>query len=441
MVGSLFLTIAMAWLTSCNGVQSPIPVGEVVYMVGDDAVTPDLDVDVCGPDDEMCSGEIIETPAKPARFVAVEFRVLHTATSLVGDVEKDVFLNSDQAQMLIGTLCEDPHTQLISHSRLLLCSGQEGQITILPANASAFGCGCTNEMAPQVSGLKELSLRTTPCVRADGCFVHLDLQGSATFGPCSSCDCADQTWKSQIQTVVPDGSTFVFQKVSCPKQPCTEVRLLAGLPIIGELFQVNGAKPENVVMMATVHVVDQAGQPIAQTSCTRDCQSCKPPAVCPNPLSVATVESNLEHLQRARELYELARLYERLNQGEVANKILVNVQEVCPHSQIALMAQSEILREAQRQWESIWFTDQPSLLGLRQAGEESEAPLKLLIPDEPPGNGGFRLNGEEADAPVKLSKLDQVLCGYRQACSEGNVDRARKLAIEALAIDPTCFAK
>ncbi len=106
---------------------------------------------------------------------------------------------------------------------------------------------------------------------------------------------------------------------------------------------------------------------------------------------------------------------------------------MCPGSRIAseadhcsngelrmkeLMAQSENLRRIQIEWESTWSPDMP----------------RHLTPERV--NGGI----EESDAPARCSKLDQVLCSYRKACSEGNKDRARQLAIEALALDPTAFA-
>jgi hypothetical protein len=436
MVGSLFLTIAMAWLTGCDDLQSPNPAVEAVYMVGDDAGVPKTDVNTCGEDDEMCSGAIIDAPAKPARFVAIEFCVLHTPSKLAGVVGNEMFLNSEQVQAFMTTLNQDPHAQLFACPKMILCSGQEGMISIgscVPKGvpcAVALPLGSNITFSPffpedefeikppakQAGLLDGLTLKAMPRVSANGRYIELTFEGTTCFCPCGECCGANQVITARLHGTCADGKTIVLQTSSSPAQPCSEVPVLAGLPIIGELFQVTGAKPENVVMMATVHIVDQAGHPVAQTSCTRDCETCLPPVICPNPLSVATVESNLEHLQRAKELYELAHLYERLNQFDVANKICLNIQEICPHSRIALKTQSELLREAQKQWERVWFTDQPSQVDLRQGGEESEA-------------------------PVKLSKLDQVLCGYRQACSEGKVDRARQLAIEALAIDPTCFAK
>lgn len=39
------------------------------------------------------------------------------------------------------------------------------------------------------------------------------------------------------------------------------------------------------------------------------------------------------------------------------------------------------------------------------------------------------------------SKLGQLLRQYQECCAQGKVDEARRLAIECLAIDPTCFSK
>ena len=38
-------------------------------------------------------------------------------------------------------------------------------------------------------------------------------------------------------------------------------------------------------------------------------------------------------------------------------------------------------------------------------------------------------------------RLAKLLGEYTQACKQGKVEDARRLAIECLAIDPTCFAK
>ena len=38
-------------------------------------------------------------------------------------------------------------------------------------------------------------------------------------------------------------------------------------------------------------------------------------------------------------------------------------------------------------------------------------------------------------------KLVKLLSEYGRACRDGNADEARRLAMECLVIDPTCFAK
>ncbi|HEV8061781.1 MAG TPA: hypothetical protein VGP68_18025 [Gemmataceae bacterium] len=470
MVGSLFLTMALAWLTSCDGTKSPEPAAEAVYMVGNDTVPTNPAVDVCEPDDEMCGGEPTQAPAKPKRFVTVEFRVLHTPSKLVGNIGNDIFLDSNQVQTFLRTVHNDPHAEILASPRMILCSGQEGTISI--GSCAPKGAACETPLPigqkvanwpgipngeefgvePRVKktgSLDGLTLKAMPRVSADGRYVEVILEGTTSFCPSGQCAGANQVSTARLHGCCPDGNTIFLRNGCCPPQPCTGVPVLTGLPIIGELFRVNGEEPENVVMMATVHVVDQAGQPVAQTSCTRDCHSC----TCPNSQLPATVESNLEHLQRAKELYDLALLYERLNQVDVANKILCNILELCPHSRIALQAQSEYLRR-----QSIWFTDEPIPLGVPIISAVSGACNLPTCPES--GGHGAKVTarpalqtatatgrtqktngGEESEAGAHSSKLDRILTGYRQACDEGNVDRARQLAIEALAIDPTCFAK
>ena len=46
-----------------------------------------------------------------------------------------------------------------------------------------------------------------------------------------------------------------------------------------------------------------------------------------------------------------------------------------------------------------------------------------------------------ADCCPADGKLGKLLAEYKQACGQGKVEDARRLAIECLAIDPTCFGK
>ncbi len=614
--------------------KRPEPAAEAVYMVGDDVVPSNPGAVVCEPDDEMCSGEVINAPAKPKRFVTVEFRVLHMPSKLVGNIGNDIFLDSDQVQTLFRTVQNDPHAEILASPRMILCSGQEGTISI--GSCAPKGACCETplpigqkvanwlgvpdgeefgvEPRPKKAGsLDGLTLKAMPRISADGRFVEVVLEGTTSFCPSGQCTGANQVNTARLHGCCPDGNTIVLRNGCCPSQPCTGVPVLSGLPMIGELFRVNGEQPENVVMMATVHVVDQAGRPVAQTSCTRDCQSCQSPEFCPNPQAPATVESNLEHLQRAKELYDLALLYERLNQVDVANKILGNVQEICPGSRISCQAQEHCSVLAHLRASPTFFVpiayqpvvngqvvaylpkvtiqgprpayaiEPPDLLtvelvkslpgrpltgehlvrtdgtidlgtygsvcvaglSVEQARDRVEQFLSKMIRNPKvrldvysynskgfyviaggagigeqavrlpftgnetvldaiaqigglppksskmriwlarPGTGVMPINwnaivqcgdpttnycmqpndriyiesdpalraataatqtiqrtgGEEAEAGAHSSKLDRILAGYRQACAEGNVDRARQLAIEGLAIDPTCFAK
>jgi protein involved in polysaccharide export with SLBB domain len=99
----------------------------------------------------------------------------------------------------------------------------------------------------------------------------------------------------------------------------------------------NGDNPQipDALIQATYLVGDE---PAAKANCPREYQPGLQPVTSGAAPTLATVEDNLEKLQTARQLYDLALLYERLNLPEVASTVLANVQEVCPGSRIALLS-------------------------------------------------------------------------------------------------------
>ncbi|WP_020468583.1 hypothetical protein [Zavarzinella formosa] len=77
-------------------------------------------------------------------------------------------------------------------------------------------------------------------------------------------------------------------------------------------------------------------------------------------------------------------------------------------------------------------------------GVETDHLLVILTPLVLPAEEPCREKCQATDSPVKLLGNDQLkllLKAYEEACAEGSTDDARRLAIECLAIDPTCFGK
>ena len=627
MVGSLFLTIALAWLANGDGPQCPDAALQATYLVGDEVKDAAKHASVAGctrlepivesgwPDEEMCSDEPI--PARPNRHVVIELHILNAPTELAGKLGSDIFITADQ----LKDLTTDRGGHLLCRPTMFTANGQLVEYTAFPSELLPYITGNTVFEAASIPGLNGLSFKLKPRVSADDRFVRLDLQGEASFCLGGNCSGANQTCTAQMQAEVPEGKTVALRGLTYPAQSCSEVPVLSEIPLIGEMFKSSCGKPESVVMLATVHIVDDRGQPVALSAGPSErepsFQQC--PGCC-EPSAVATVEDNLEKLQTAQELYNLALLYERLNLPEVASEILSNVQTVCPGSRIASQSQERcntlphlefgkhlqnVTETSQSGYQPLasvpataycpkegakvaqvaYVIEPPDLLTIElfksapdrpltgerlvrtdgtvdlgfygsvqvagmtidQARARVEKYLSTTIRDPKvhldvysynskgyyviadgggkgdqtvrlpftgnetvldaiaqigglppasdstriwlarPGTGVMPINwnaivkagdpttnyqmqpmdriyistapavrnesatagmlkltgGEEADAltPVKDSKLARLLTSYRHACSDGNVDLARQLAIEALAIDPTCFGK
>jgi hypothetical protein len=436
MIGSILLTLALGWLANVDGTDCPCQVAQTTYEVGccncpkacsDSACKACCNeaCEACGDDccltgEMMCGGEPVDMGPVAKSAVVLELRIVETRGDTARKVAYTTFMKPDELRSCLTGIQADPNAVVVSSPTLVLCSGQTGEMKVegkAPAHAGNCGARCKSD----VGGFSFVAL---PCVSADGRYVSLKLNGNVSVCPDHNSG-KTTNWEWRREAVLSDGMSFVMDASPCCSGNMCEM--------LGQAM--HAQLPKNVVVFATVRIADEKGQAVNQpTTCTRDCCSHPTtPACCDDCPACDTVESNLAKLQRAAELYKLAEQYERLNQFDVAGKILANIQEMCPGSRIAseaaelcpqmrmkeLMAQSENLRQIQLEWESTWSPDMPRHLNPERV------------------NGGL----EESDAPAKCSKLDQVLCSYRKACSEGNKDRARQLAIEALAMDPTCFAK
>lgn len=465
MIESLLLTVALAWLSVCESPQFVDPSVQAVYLVGNNVVADDPVAEIGSLDDEMCCDEPVIVAEKPTRCVAVEFRLIHASSNVVEKIGPDVFLSADQVRGFLTSLQNDLRTEVIAAPKMILCSGQEGCIKIGSLASSPASLCCDQlKVGPATTGtdyrvsvgggiriavpmlgpvpialdfgmpisssskptphvglapwLKGIELKATPLISADGRHVHCNLEGTTSCCPNGQCAGMNQTCTSRVNAVCADGGTIVWRGAGCAQVP-----VLSDIPLIGEFFQINGTRPESVVMMATVRIVNDAGDSNEKSTCTRDGQSfVTPPACCAGPEQCATVESNLAKLQTARDLFELAQLYERLNLGDVAQTIHSNVVQVCPGSRIACQAQEHcqvLLAQT---------------TGKRLAGEE-EAEAETST--KQPKIQDIMPYAKE----LRQKRLERIMSEYQWACSNRNVDRARQLAIEALAIDPTCFGK
>jgi protein involved in polysaccharide export with SLBB domain len=639
MLGSLFLTAALGWLACWENPRIDDPSVVDLYSVGCDAACDEPAADCCAGDGEMCSAEPLTCATKPARAVAVEFRLIHAPANLGEKIVQTQFLSSSQTRDVLSLLQNDPRIEVIAAPKMVLCSGQLGIIKLGDCPQSATGACCDQPKPAPVApgqnfrasigyGLRigvpalgpvpvaldvgmpvaapanaaakpaktcctnNFELKATPVVSADGRYVQLDLERTTPCCAGGQYGSKNQTCTTRAHVVCADGSTVVLQGMNGPQIP-----VLSDVPFFGELFQAHGATPNHVVMMATVKVLNDEDGP-GPASCTRSSpQVVEPPACCEK---CDTVESNLAKLQAAKELLDLAFLYERIDQGDVAQKVHAGIVDVCPGSRIACQAEErcrmlaakaridalcaaaaahgskaatpaiqvvhaapvayvieppdvltvELVRglperlrgervvrtdgsvdlgsygsvcvagltidQARQRIEQhlatylrnprvrvdvyaynskgyfvvangngageqvvrLPYTGNETVLdAIAQVGGLSSTTGRTKVWLARPGTGVLPIDWmaivqagdattnyqmrpndrlcicadvasrnievageEEADVPAK-STLDSILASYRKACKAGNADRARQLAIEALAIDPTCFGK
>src|SRR4051794_6090428 len=142
MLGSLFLSAALAWLSCCENPRIDDPSFQAVYVVGNNAVAQDVFL-ACGPvDDEMCSDEPVTYPAGAARSVAIEFRVIHAPwpSKLEDNLEQIQFLSPSKTKAFLAALQSDPSVEVMVAPKMVLCSGQLGTLKIGHCPASGACC-------------------------------------------------------------------------------------------------------------------------------------------------------------------------------------------------------------------------------------------------------------------------------------------------------------
>ncbi len=77
-----------------------------------------------------------------------------------------------------------------------------------------------------------------------------------------------------------------------------------------------------------------------------------------------------------------------------------------------------------------------SILDAKDNGEDS-SPKQMEEKGDPTG----KKDGADSSKEMHRQLVDLLIQKYQQACREGQVNRAKKLAHEALEFDPTCFSK
>ena len=117
MVGSLFLTVALAWLSCCENPQTVDPTVPALYLVGNDVGDDNPVADIGSPDDEMCCDEPVVVASKPARCVSVEFRLSAPSNTSPRGLDPMCFSMPIRSRASWSALQNDPHTEVIAPQR------------------------------------------------------------------------------------------------------------------------------------------------------------------------------------------------------------------------------------------------------------------------------------------------------------------------------------
>jgi len=213
------------------------------------------------------------------------------------------------------------------------------------------------------------------------------------------------TQRAHHEICVPCGQTFLFKgwtrSTEVPDQ--SEVPVLSSLPYIGDLFKnvTYHQETADVWVMVTPRLI-----------MSQDEKQDAPPPVAEAP---ASVSDNLEKLAQARKLLKQAEFYHRAGQAGPAQYYYEMVQKLCPGSRYAQLAEQHLTL-------------------LRPQGYESEEILTI--------KNGNVIKTRVTNLETKMNlKVSRYLENYWKACEEGRVSEATQWAVQALALDPTCFNK
>lgn len=197
--------------------------------------------------------------------------------------------------------------------------------------------------------------------------------------------------------------------------------VLSNIPYVGRLFKSVGYGRETVheLVLVTPRIIvheEEEVRPLAVSSCPflRQQREQAQMTSAPKPACPVTVLDNLAKLEKAQATYRQAQKMRLAGRREQAARSYDKVCRLCPGSRLDQLARRQ-LAELQRE-------------EVAQGGTEEQEATPAVAPQT------------KNTAPTE-KKLTKLLRRYHEACAEGRLADAKKLACRALAIDPKCFSK
>jgi protein involved in polysaccharide export with SLBB domain len=464
MVGSLFLTVALAWLANGDGPQCPDAALQATYLVGDEVKETAKQSCPAGctrlepvvenylPDDEMCSNE--PTQPKPNRHVVIELHILNAPPYLASKLGSDIFISTDQLKNLTKDgeplvlqcpgCCEPSAVATVEDNLEKLQTAQElYDLALLyeRLNQPEVASRILSNVQEVCPGSRMASQSQELCIKLAHQAINKlfrDVSESSHNGyqpvanvPAAPCGPKEGAKVAQVAYVIepPDLLTVELFKAA-PDRPLSGERLV----------RTDGSIDLGFYGSVTVAglTIDQARERVEKY------------------LS-STIHNPKVHLDvysyNSKGYYVIA---EGAGKGDQAVRLPFTGNETVLDA-IAQIGGLPPTSDNARiwlarpgtgvmpiNWNAIVKAGDPSTNYQMQPMDRIYIATAPTLRSESTVGGTLKLTGgEEADAltPVKDSKLGRILTSYRHACSDGNVDLARQLAIEALAIDPTCFGK
>jgi hypothetical protein len=323
-------------------------------------------------------------------------------------------------------------------TKLQVTQADNGQVVFVPCN-EPYSTGLKMHVVPKVSAdrrfvclgfdaeLTELATVPVPLIPVTT-LITPHFEGGRTGEPVPFTQYIQQpkfdTRAVKVKVCVPDGGTVVLDGGKRTRQVERESCCpLSKIPYVSELFGFGEGAPETerVLFMVTPRIVvskeDETHAAVAPPQSDVTCPYLKaqeaPRPIPPAPAAPCrTVVDNIGKLEQARKLYEQAEFYRRTGKNGAAVAYYDRVRELCPGSRYDRMARARLAEVGPR------HTGQSEVVGVEAR----------IVPEAIP-------------APRQKTRLAELVKQYHQACAAGRLADATQFAVQALAIDPTCFSK
>jgi general secretion pathway protein D len=360
-------------------------------------------------------------------------------------------LNDRQAAALLEAIQGDPQTNVLQTPKVTAFNGQRISVEVMEKshfagmaverqpNGEVIACP---KAEPISTGLRFI---LQPVISADRRGVEMDVtisrtdfetisagaQAPPSEGKCcegqKSSPASERQVRLASRTVrrvsrLPDGGTLVLDNGTRVVEGRNEYGppVLSRIPYVNRLFKNVGYTREIVheLVLVTPRIIVSAQEEVrspAPSACPflRAKQESPQAASAPVSACPATPLDNLAKLEKARTTYRCAQEMRRAGRTEQAARAFEEVRGLCPGSRLDHLASRHLEKLHGEQ--------------VARGAEEQEPASAVTAP-------------KTKNTAAKEKKLATLLRRYHEACAEGRLADARKLASRALAIDPACFS-